>query len=138
MEVLQLRVRGWARRIDSDGEYFGARPHFTHELQALARHLHAQARHAGEIAAGRDRLSTTPSAIGSPPISKTIGIVASPILPRALPQRRPPLRSQPPDGGQIRCERRQPIILTFRPSKLDRDVAPLGVTGFRQALRGRH
>src|SRR5262245_8139380 len=47
VEILQLRVRGWACRIDSNGKYLGAWKHLTHEFQALARDLHAQARHAG-------------------------------------------------------------------------------------------
>ena len=51
LEVLQLRVRGRAGRIDGNGERLRARAHLAHELQPLARDLHAQARHAGEIAA---------------------------------------------------------------------------------------
>ena len=47
VEVPQLRVRGWACRIDGNGKYLGAWKHLTHEFQALARDLHAQARYAG-------------------------------------------------------------------------------------------
>ena len=84
---------------------------------------------------GRDRLLTMPSATGSPPISKTIGIVAvADFAANAT--------SAPPGAtitrhltvGQLLRQRRQPAVLTVGPSKLDRDRAPLDVTGFRQAL----
>src|SRR5690242_14105144 len=50
LKILQLRSRGRALRVEGNGESLAARPELTHELQSLARDLHAQARHAREIA----------------------------------------------------------------------------------------
>src|SRR5689334_18067144 len=47
MKVLQLRGRSRACWIDGYGKHLRPGAHLTHEFQALARDLHAQARYAG-------------------------------------------------------------------------------------------
>src|SRR5215212_9180614 len=49
IEVPQLRRRGGAGRVDDHSEGGGGREQFVHELQPLARDLHAQARYARDI-----------------------------------------------------------------------------------------
>jgi hypothetical protein len=40
-------------------------------------------------------------------------------------------------GRGVGGERRQPVVIAFRPAALDNDVAALNVTGLRQALSKR-
>ena len=82
------------------------------------------------------RLATSPSATGSNPPWKTIGMVVVAVFSA---QRRGPVGG---DHGHLACdqigsERRQAAIATFRPAKFDGHVAALDKAGLAQALAER-
>ena len=84
---------------------------------------------------GRDRLSTMPSATGSPPISNTIGVFAVADF-AASTTSAPPGATMTASGrlGQLLGQRRQPAVLAVGPPVLDGDRAPFGVAGVGQAF----
>ena len=87
---------------------------------------------------GRFRLATSPSATGSPPTKKTIGIVV--VAAFAVPAPQEWCRRD--DHGhlatnQIGRQRWQPIVLALRPAIFDRHVLALDIAGFVQALAER-
>ena len=113
-----------------------------HELAQQLQSLCRQARLVKKLTPvtlppGRLRLATRPSLTGSPPLVKTIGIVAVAAL--AAKADGTPLAT---DHGhlaadQLGRQRRQPIVLTFRPAIFDRDILALDITGFAQTLAER-
>ena len=83
---------------------------------------------------GRFRLATRPSLTGSPPIEKTIGIVAVAAL--AAIAAYGPGRSDHGDLATHQIDRQlwQSIVLTLRPVVYDRDIPAFDITSFVQAL----
>ena len=84
---------------------------------------------------GRLRLATRPNLTGSVPAVKTIGIVVVAAL-AANAAGSPPLVDDDRymSANQIGRHFRQPIVLTFRPTEFDRQVATLDVAHFPQAF----
>ena len=90
---------------------------------------------AGDVAARPVEAGDKPTATGSPPVAKTIGIVWSPAF--AASGRRGRRRNDHGDAAadEIGCQRRQPIELIVRPAVFDRHVLALDVARFLKPWR---
>ena len=122
--------RHWAGRVDEHGDRGGWRHQFAQQLQPLRPRLDEKELTPVTLPPGRLRLATRPSLTGSPPVQRRSGSSWSPPWPRA------PRACCPADdhghltANQIGRQRRQPIVLTFRPAVFDRDVLALDEAGF--------
>ena len=86
---------------------------------------------------GRARLATRPLSTGSPPTSKTIGIVEVALF-AASAEGRPPCHDHIDlAADEIGDQCGQPIIVVLRPAVFDRYVLPLDIAGFAQSLAER-
>src|SRR5215470_17285449 len=83
---------------------------------------------------GRLRLAMRPSLTGSPPVTKTIGIVV--VADLGYNCRGDVMRSDHRHltAYQIGCEVGQSVSLVLRPAILDHDILALDVAGFTNAL----
>ena len=106
-----------------------------HELQPLARDFHAQARHAGEIT------SRPRQAVHHSKCDRVATHLKDNRDRRSRRFRRERDRSAAGRGqygylpaDEIGRERRQSIVLAFRPSILDRDIATLDISAFGQTF----
>ena len=85
---------------------------------------------------GRFRLATNPTATGSNPIVKTIGIVVVAAFAGSAAGLLATITATRPTN-QIGRQRRQPIVLVVRPAIFDRHVTALDIAGLAQALAER-
>ena len=135
LQVPHLRSGGGARRVGDSADDRGGPDHLLEDLQPLAARLHAQARHAREIAV---------RPVQAAHHAQRDGIAAHLEHDRDGRGRR--FRRECHGSaagcdehghllvGQFSRERRQSVVAPFRPSKLDGEVAAFDVSGFGETI----
>ena len=93
--------------------------------------------HAGDVAARPVEAGDKADLTGSPPTTNTIGIVVVAALAASAAALPPCDDHRHLAADQIGRQRRQSIVLTFRPAIFDRDVLALDIAGLLQALAER-
>ena len=135
LQVPHLRSGGGARRVGDSADDRGGPDHLLEDLQPLGARLHAQARHAREIAV---------RPVQAAHHAQRDGIAAH--LEHDRDRRGRRFRRECHGSaagcdehghllvGQISRERRQSVVAPFRPSKLDGEVAAFDVSGFGETI----
>ena len=115
-------------RVDEHGHDGRRGDQLVQQFQSLRRYLHVQLGHARDVGRRSVQAGDEADLHGIAPVVKTMGIVVVAAF-AARPQEYWSRRSRPPCDEPVGRQRRQSIILAFRPAIFDRHVPALDIAG---------